>query len=166
MGDHEIRHTLDCDIDTYWRCVFDEEYNRRLYEVLKFRDFKYVAQENRGENKYRKMYLNPPPADLPAPVAKVIGDISWHEEGTWDAKTKRYKFKILPASLPDKTHINGEVWCESRGDKKCERVAKTSIEVKVMIVGGMVEKHIAADMKKSYDVAAKFTNDFVKEKGW
>lgn len=163
----EIRHTMECDVDTYWKCVFDEEYNRRLYiDRLKFRACKTLAQDTGGDSWTRKLYLNPPPADLPGPVAKIIGDLSWHEEGSFDTKTKRYRFKVRPSSLPEKTTIEGEIWCEARGDKKCERIAKTNIEVKVFMVGGIVEKRIEADMRKSYDEASKFTNEYVKEKGW
>ena len=110
--------------------------------------------------------MNPAAVDLPAPIAKVIGDVSWHEEGTWDAKTNRYRFKIIPASMPDKSNITGEVWCEPKGDRKVERVAKMNVEVKIFVVGGMVEKRIMEDTRKSYEQAAKFTNEFVKEKGW
>jgi hypothetical protein len=167
MPEIEIRHTMDCDIDTYWKCVFDEEYNRRLYiDVLKFRECKTISQNTTGDKWTRKLHLNPPPADLPGPVAKVIGDLSWDEEGSFDPKTKRYRFKVRPASMPDKTTIEGEIWCEARGDKKCERIAKTNIEVKIFMVGGIVEKRIEADMRKSYDAASKFTGEFVKEKGW
>jgi hypothetical protein len=167
MPSIEIRHAMDCDVDTYWKCVFDDEYNRRLYmDVLKFREAKTLSQNDTGDKKTRKLYLNPPPADLPGPVAKVLGDLSWHEEGSFDTKTKRYRFKVIPASAADKTTIEGEIWCEPRGDKKCERVAKTNIDVKIFMVGGIVEKRIEADMRKSYDVAAKFTGEYVKEKGW
>jgi hypothetical protein len=167
MADLEIRHVMECDTDTYWKCVFDDEYNRRLYnDVLKFRELKVLSQDPPGDQRSRKLYLNPPAVDLPAPIAKVIGDVSWREEGTWDSKTKRYRFKIIPASMPDKTTITGEVWCEPKGDKKVERVCKMSVEVKIFMVGGMVEKRIMDDTKKSYEAAAKFTSEFVKEKGW
>jgi len=167
MSEQQFRHTMECDNDAYWKCVFDEEYNRRLYmDVLKFRELKRISQEEKGDTITRKLFLNPPPADLPGPIAKVVGDLSWTEEGTYDKKTGRYTFKVTPASMPDKTKIHGEIWCEKRGDKKVERIAKTSVEVKVFMVGSLVEKRIFEDMKKSYDAAAKFTDQFVKEKGW
>ncbi len=167
MPETEFRHTMDCDPDTYWRCVFDDEYNTRLYrDLLKFREVTVLAQEDKGDVKTRKLRLNPPPADLPGPVAKVVGDLSWTEEGTFDKKTGRYRFKITPASLPEKTHISGEIWCEPRGDKKCERIAKMNVEVKVFMVGGLIEKRIIDDTKKSYEAAAKFTGEYVREKGW
>ncbi|MGZ3418177.1 MAG: DUF2505 family protein [Polyangiales bacterium] len=165
--DLEIRHVMECDIDTYWRCVFDDEYNRRLYaDALKFREMKVLQQDPPGDQRSRKLQLNPPAADLPAPIAKVIGDLSWREEGTFDAKSKRYRFKIIPASMPDKTTITGEVYCESKGEKRCERVLKMNVEVKIFMVGGLVEKRIADDTRKSYETAARFTNEYVKEKGW
>ncbi|MBK7402471.1 MAG: DUF2505 domain-containing protein [Myxococcales bacterium] len=168
MPEQEIRNSMDCSVDAYWKCVFDEEYNRRLYlEALKFREFKLLSQtDGANGSRSRKVYLNPPAADLPGPVAKVVGDLSWTEEGTWDPKTGRYKFKVTPASLPDKTRIDGEIWCEARGDKSCDRIAKAFVEVKVFMVGGIVEKRIIDDMKKSYENAARFTNQWVKEKGW
>jgi hypothetical protein len=167
MSDFTIRHAIDCDSDTYWKCVWDEEYNRRLYmDVLKFRECTRLSQEDKGDVITRRIRLNPPAVDLPAPVAKVIGDLSWVEEGTFDKKTGKYRVKVITGSMPDKTHISGELWCEPKGDKKCERIAKMSVEVKIFMVGGIVEKRIGDDMKKSYEAAAKFTSEYVKEKGW
>lgn len=167
MSDLLIRHAIDCDPDTYWKCVWDEEYNRRLYmDILKFRECTRLSQDDKGDVITRRIKLNPPPMDLPAAVTKVIGDVSWIEDGTFDKKTGKYRVKVLTSSMPDKTHISGELWCEAKGDKKCERIAKMSVEVKIFMVGGIVEKRIVEDMKKSYEAAAKFTNEYVKEKGW
>ncbi len=167
MSEVRIQHPMECSADTYWRCVFDAEYNRRLYmEALHFRECTVLEQKETESSISRKVKLNPPPADLPAPVAKLIGDLSWVEEGTFDKATKRYRFKITPASLPDKTHISGEIWAEATGEKSCVRVAAMKIEVKVMLVGSVIEGRIAEDTKKSYAAAAPFTGQFVREKGW
>ena len=167
MSEQESRHVLACDTETYFKCVFDEDYNRRLYlDVLKFRELKLLSQEDTGDTITRKVYLNPPKMDLPGPIAKVVGDLSWVEEGTYDKKTQRYRFKITPGSMPERSKIEGQVWCEDRGPKKIERVAKTVVDVKAFVVGGLIEKRILDDMKKSYDAAAEFTDAFVKDKGW
>lgn len=44
--------------------------------------------------------------------------------------------------------------CESRRDL---------VEVKVFMIGGMVEDKIMGDLKKSFDTSAKYINDYVKE---
>ena len=167
MPELMIRHTLKCDAEAYWRCVFDEQYNRRLYlDILKFREFKMLSHQETADGSTRRIHLNPPATELPAPVAKVVGDLSWVEDGTYTKATRRYRFKCIPASMPDKTQIAGELWCESRGPKTIERIARIKIEVKVFVVGALVEKRISEDTQRSYDEAAKFTEIYVKEKGW
>jgi hypothetical protein len=167
MPELVIRHTMRCDATQYWRCVFDEEYNRRLYlDRLHFREFALLEQTDAGASIRRRVRLNPPATDLPGPVAKVVGDVSWIEEGTWTRATDRYAFRTITASLPDKTRIAGELWCEPRGEGRVERIARIDVEVKVMIVGSIIEKVIADDIRRSYDEAARFTESFVVEKGW
>lgn len=167
MPEQIMRHPMECDTDTYWRCVFDDEYSRRLYvEQLHFREFTVLEQKEDEARIHRKLRLNPPPADLPGPIQKVIGDLSWVEEATFDKKTQRYAFVITPASKPDRTHISGEVWCEPKGDKRVERCARLKVEVKIMLVGGLVEHRVFDDTRKSYEAAARFTGQYVREKGW
>jgi hypothetical protein len=168
MAEITLRHEMNCDEDTYFeRCMFDEEYNRRLYiETLKFPGYELLEQSDGPDKRTRKVHIDPPLAGIPGPVKKVIGDkFSYVEEGTFDKKTKRYTFKVVPSTMSEKTKTQGELWCEKIGDKRIARVAKISVEVKVFMVGGMVEEKILGDLKASYDAAAKFTNDFLKEKG-
>ncbi len=167
MPEQTMRHPMACDADAYWRCVFDEEYNTRLYlERLHFRECTLLEQHDEGDHIRRRMRLNPPPANLPGPVAKVIGDLSWVEEGTFDKKAKRYAFVITPASKPDKTRISGEIWCEPRGPNAVDRCARLEVEVKIMLVGGIIEGRVFDDTRRSYEEAARFTGQYVKEKGW
>ena len=56
--------------------------------------------------------------------------------------------------------------CEPLGEKKVTRVTEIDLEVKIFMVGGMVEDRIVSDMKDSYAKAAAFTNRYVKEKGY
>jgi len=168
MPEITLRHEFDCDEDTYWeKTVFDAEFNRRLYlEVLKFPAYDLVEQKDDADKRTRRVRIDPPLGNLPGPVKKAIGDrLSYVEEGTFDKKTKHYKFKIAPSTMADKTKTFGEVYCEKLGDKKIVRIAKVTVEVKVFMVGGLVEDKIAGDLKHSYEEAAKFTRVFLKEKG-
>ena len=104
---------------------------------------------------------------MPAPVKKVLGGdtLAYTEEGTFDKKTKRYTFKVIPSMLPDKTKVSGELWVEKLGDKKIARFTKISVEVKVFAIGGKIEDSILSDLKTSYDKGTAFTNEYIKEKG-
>jgi hypothetical protein len=168
MPEITLRHEFECDEDTYWqKLTFDPEFNRRLYlEVLRFPGYTLVDQHDDEQKLTRKVHIDPPLGNLPGPVKKAIGDkFSYVEEGTFDKKARRYTFKITPSTMADKTKNFGELYCEKLGDKRIARVAKITVEVKVFMIGGMVEEKIMTDLRHSYDTAAKFTREYVKEKG-
>jgi hypothetical protein len=169
MADLKLRHEMNCDADTYWeKCVLDAEYNRRLfYDELKFKSYTLVEQNDQGDVVLRKVKAEPRTANLPGPIVKAIGDsFGYTEEGTYDRKAKRYTFKTIPGGFPDKVKINGSMYCEPAGDKKVVRITEIHVEVKIFMIGGMVEDRVVADIKHSYAKAAEFTNVWVKEKGY
>lgn len=163
----EFRHDLDCDGPTYFdRCIYDDEFWTRVYgEILKFPKFETLEMKKDGDVWTRTVRIEPPITGLPGPAKKVIGDrMSYVEVGTYDKKTGRYSFKVTPSTFPDKVKTEGVMWCEPRGDKST-RIAKITVEVKIFVVGGMIQDKIASDLRQSYDATASFTNQWVKEKG-
>jgi hypothetical protein len=166
----EMRHEIGCDPDTYWeKCVLSDDYNKSLFlEGLKFPRYRLLEQKDQGNTVFRKVEVEPLLVGLPGPVKKVIGDsLSYVEEGTYDRTTKRYRFTSTPnGSLKGKATTSGEMYCEKVGDKQCVRVSKLRVEVKVFMVGGLVEDRLVGDLKTSYAKAAEFTTRYVKEKGY
>ena len=60
------------------------------------------------------------------------------------------------------------MWSEKLGDangKRIVRITKINVEVKVFMVGGLVEDRIIADLRSSYDKGTVFTNQYIKENG-
>lgn len=163
-----LRHEIDTDEDTYWwKIVFDEGFNKKLYEEhLKFPGWKILEQKEDDAKLTRRVQVDPQVGNVPGPVKKVIGDkLSYVEEGSFDKKTKRYSFKVHPSTMADKTKITGELWVEKLGDKKIARLCRIDVEVKVFMVGGMVEDRIIQDLRVSYDQGMTYTNDYIKENG-
>lgn len=168
MPEIVLRHEIATDEDTYFdKCLFDPEYARTLYvDELKFAGFEHLETKDEGGKLTRKVRSTPPSEALPGPVKKLVGDkLAYVEEGVYDRASKRYTFKITPSAMADKTKIDGEIWCEKAGDKKIVRCARIKVEVKVFGIGGMVENKMLGDIKTSYERAATFTNDWVREKG-
>jgi Protein of unknown function (DUF2505) len=169
MADLTLRHEMDCDVDTYWeKCVLVEEYNRRLFfDELKFKSYELLEQKDLGDTVTRRVKAEPQTANLPGPVKKAIGDsFGYTEEGTYDRKAKRYSFRTIPGAFPDKVKIHGSMRCEPLGEKRVTRITEIHVDVKIFMIGGLVEDRIVADIKHSYAKAAEFTNTFVKEKGY
>jgi hypothetical protein len=164
-----VRHVFNTDVDTYWNKIFfDTEYNDRLYrEGLKFKDFAVLELTGEpGGPRTRKMRTEPA-ADAPAVVRKLIGDsLTYNETGTFDPAKKLWSYDIVTSKLADRIKIGGTLWAESKGEHEIERVAEIEIVVKIVGVGGAIEKFIEKTTRESYEKATKFTNDFIAEKGY
>ncbi len=168
MPEVTLRHEIDTDEETFWsKIVFNEEFNKKLYEgALKFPGWKLVDSKEDDAKIVRRVQVDPPVGDLPGPVKKVIGDrLAYTEEGTFDKNAKRYTFKVTPSTMAEKTKVSGELWVEKIGDKKIRRLCRISVEVKVFMVGGMVEDRIMQDLRSSYDNSTAYTNQYIKENG-
>lgn len=168
MPEITLRHEIDTDEDTFWsKIAFDEAFNKKLYEgALAFPGWKLLESKEDDATITRRVQVDPPLGDLPAALKKVIGDkLSYTEEGTFDKASKRYTFKVSPSTMTDKTKVNGELWVEKISDKKIRRMCRISVEVKVFMVGGMIEERILNDLRASYDNSTTFTNQFIQEQG-
>ncbi len=163
-----LRNTFETDADTYWtKIFFDPEYNRRLYEALEFQKYEVLEETGGvGQVRTRKLYTEPK-NEAPAVVSKLIGgSLGYTEAGRFDPQTKVWTYTITTTKLSDKVKIGGKLWVEPKGDKRIERVCDCEVEVKIFGVGGTVESFIEKSTRDSYDRAAKFTNEFIREKGY
>jgi len=167
-----IRDEFFCDEDTFWDKAFlDEDFNRRFFfEILKFPDWKLSSQKSQGEGAARKleraMHVMPSISQVPAALKKFMGDrFSYDETGTYDGASRRYDFSIKTSTLPDKIRCGGSLHTEKLGEKRIVRVARVHVEVKVFALGSLAEDRFLADLKTSYEAAARFTETYLKEKG-
>lgn len=167
MGSITIRHTFNCDVDTFWEKIFkNAEFNKELYlQALKFDGYD-ILEEREDAGKLHRKVRTAPRSEAPKAVKKVLGDsLTYIEEGVWDPETKRYSYKVIPSTLAEKSEIDGELWAEPRGDNKCERICKVNIKVKIFGVGKLVESFVEKTTADSYDEAAKFTNSYIVREG-
>jgi hypothetical protein len=168
MAEVTVRHEIDCSIQDYWdKCVFNNDFNQKLYvDRLHFHSFVPTESVDTPEKRTKKCTMEPPLTGVPAAVKKAIGDrLKYSEDGYLDKKTMRYRTVITPSTFADKTRVEAELWCEPSpsGDaNKCVRFARVKVEVKVFVVGGMVEEKIMRDLKSSYEAEAAFVGEWVK----
>lgn len=163
-----IRHTFNTDIGSYWpKVFFDPEYNERLYkDALAFAFYDVLEQKEEPGGVITRRMRTEPKSDAPIIVKKLIGDsLRYTESGRFDPAKKRWAYNIVPSKLADKIHIAGEFWVEPRGDKSIERYCDCDIQVRIFGVGGAVESFIEKTTRENYEKAARFTNDFIREKG-
>lgn len=168
MKEVKFDHVFECGIDTYWNEIFfDEAFNHKLFhETLKFAEWKAEVTKDTDAVIERTVTVRPPVGEVPAAVKKVLGDnFGYKEHGKFDRKTQRYHVDIESNVAREKTHIHGDIWLEKIDDKRSRRLATFKLEVKIMVVGKIVEDVIAKDMTRSFERGSVFTNEWIKEKG-
>lgn len=165
MKEISFDHTFACDVDTFWdRIFFDPDFNRAMFkDHLGFPEWNATVKEDTAEARKQIVVVRPPiGGDIPAAVKRAIGDnFGYEEHGTFDKKTKRYSVEVKPNIAADKAQVKGEVWLEKIDDNKCRRLARFTIDVKIMMVGKVIEDQIAKNMSQSFDKGADFTNEWI-----
>jgi len=168
MGQATFRHVFECSVDTFWNEVFfDEEYNRKLYEdALGFPGYEILALEEQADGSKLRRVRQTPKQEFPSFVRKLVGDgFSYVEEGRFDPKTKHFVFEVKTSKLSDKIQISGDFWCEPKGEGRCERICTMKFKVGIFGVGGKIEDIVQQQSQRSYELAAEFTNRWLREKG-
>jgi hypothetical protein len=160
-------HEYNTDADTFWdKIMFDPAYNRALYcEALQFPEWEVLEERDQGDAMTRRVRVVPR-QDAPAAVQKLVGArFSYVEEGRYDKTRRRYAFRVVPGAMADKVRAEGELYLEPVGPKKVRRVVEMTIEVRVPLVGGLVESFVSKSMQDSYAAAAAFTNQWIVRAG-
>jgi len=162
----EFTHTIDTDLETFWRVYFDPEFNRALYlDHLRFSTYRVLEEREDAAGRHRRVECAPK-VELPAAVRKLFGDSTGYiENGHFDASTRRYRVDAVPNFGGEKLKTSNEVWAEAAGAKRTSRHARGEAQVKVFGLGSVIEGLIEKQARQIYDESAVFMNRWIREKG-
>ena len=167
MQSRDIRTEIRCTPEAFWRCWFDEEFNRAYYlDTIHYRAVKLLEQREEKDRIWRRMEVRPSMGGAPEPLAKLFGDPAWIEEGTWFKAENRMSLVFTPNVLTEKCQIGGEMRCERLGNDRVVRVASMNVHVKVPVVGKLLELSILEEMQAGAKHLGPFTEKFARERGW
>jgi len=154
-------HVIECDVDTFWKVFFDDEYTKKLYlDALAFKSFEILEKTDT-----KRRMKGVPKLNVPGPVAKLLGDsFGYEEQGTFDKDKNVFTWKMVPNTMTDKLFTSGSVKVEAAGEGKVRRISEASIEAKVFGLGGVLEGTAEKEVKDGWNKEAAFMNKWVKEK--
>ncbi len=143
---------LPCTPDTFWSSFFDESYLHALYlDALESRAFAVLETTDTS----RKLRIVPK-MNLPAPVAKLIGEsFAYEEHGTLDRARNEWTWRMVqPANLDPKSKprkdavtMHGTVRIEPSGKTQSRRTDTFTIEAKIFGLGGLIESTIERELQ-------------------
>jgi hypothetical protein len=168
MAKTTIQHDFDCTAPVFWQVsYFDDEFNRRLYlETLNFPVWRILEQDVSDVRMRRRVEIQPVVENLPVAIKKVVGDrLGYTEVGDLDRQANRYRFRAIPAAGADKTEISGEIWTEALGPNRVRRFVQFGAEVRILLVGKLIEQRTIDDTRATYERIAQFFRSYLREKG-
>ena len=163
----ESRQTFDVSVETYWReLCLSLEYQERLYrEALGCRRMDVIEHSGDFEKGMRRKLRFEKPIDAPAAVTKLFGSsVTIEEHSEFDPAEQRWTFRMVPPLLGDRIDIRGVVRASGK-EGKVEQVARNSVNVRVLGLGGIIEHFVARSTKEGVEDKANFTRRYITEKG-
>ena len=161
----EIAHTYDLDPETYAREVhFSDELQARFLGTI-YKERRILEREE-DDRTMRLKFRVTPNRDIPAAVKKALrgGGLGYDETDRVDKERLKVEWSVRTDTFPDKTTCAGTVSFEDAGAGRCRRVIRGEVKVKVMLVGGLIEKAIVDGMKESFEKSSDITREFIREK--
>lgn len=146
-------------VDDHWRLFLDEEFDRRQYlEGFGFPKYELLESKDSETETTRKIRVQPK-LDVPAAVAKLLGDrFGYVEEAVFDKKTRVYRAKMTTNVLSDRLFSDSVVRAEPAGEGRCRRTCELSVEAKIFGIGGLVEVALEKNLRDGWEKSAAYLN--------
>jgi len=158
-------HEFPCDPERFWSTYFSDEYNQGLDERLRLR--RTVLEKVEDDAGIRRLIRFELTAQrLPTLVKKVAGDrISYEERSTWRRADGTINLDIDPGvpALRGKFHMTAVMRVVPARPGSVRREIDATITVRIPLLGGQLERLVADELRKSYDIAAEFTRRWLTD---
>ena len=107
-----------------------------------------------------------PEQELPSAVASLIGSkkLVYEQENKYDPGNGVLQWEVVPSFLPGKLQARGTVRVEDLGDGRCAQIIDGDIAVKVMLIGGQIEKAVVAEVEKSWERTAETGREWLRRR--
>lgn len=164
MAKLHFEHVIPLSAEAYWRINNQTDFEAFQAPRLRLKAYTEIERRETDRTLHRRIRVEPDiqlPGPVQALVKKHLGDQAFYYEETReiptnpDPKRMVYTWEIHPPVLADKLKIAGEFIVEPIDANSCRRTLSGEVKVKLMGLGGIVEKFAASEIKKTYDTIPK-----------
>jgi uncharacterized protein DUF2505 len=155
-----VHHAINCTPEAFWELYLDPDFTRRLHlEGLGSTSVEVLSQETDADGIVRRRLRYGQRPDAPGPVRKLFGDeVVTTEDGTFDPARGLWSFTLIPGTLADKTNLHGTMRLREASGGASDQEFTLEAKVKMLGVGGIVEKFIERQARDSQAKAAAYVN--------
>lgn len=146
--------------EEFEKLYFNEPFNKELCKAVKLD--RHLEKLEEKDGKLHRQVKVAPDRQIPGPAAKVLGGdkIEYTEHVDYKHGSMRGEWKTVSSLLTDKVKSAGTFGFKPHPDGVV-RWVEGEVNVNIFGLGGIVEKVIAADVEKSYQQAADFTQEWI-----
>ncbi len=157
----EIAHVFEGTPEDYLAVIDAADFPGKLCQVLNLKERSLLLEEDRGDHVFVQWRVVPT-ADMPGPVKAALGGKGLafiEEEKRPKARPAHRDWNVLFEALgPKRFRCSGtfDLIPEGNGTK---RVLSGEVDVKLLGIGGIVERHVASGMAASYEKTSQLMRD-------
>jgi hypothetical protein len=160
-----ITHELAATPEEFWRVFHHEPYNVELYDRIGVKE-RTVLDRSEDAETIKWSVRIVPRRDLPALIKKIIGgDLGYTEISTYYKGRDRIDVRVEPTLMKERTRIQGVYTVKPIGERRIARTFEGDIAFDMPLVARKVEATVLEDIKRSYDVAARVTAEWLARGG-
>lgn len=143
-----VASDLSFDPVTAWEIFESDEFGQRLEQATDL-VCTVLSESTDGPLKKRKLkYVSK--RELPTMVGKALGskNLTYEQHNTFDPAKSELRWEVFLPVMQDRVTVNGVTTIkEAPGGSR--RVVDGTIEVRVRLVGGQIEKAVVAEFERS-----------------
>ncbi len=151
--DFRITHRFPCAPDAWWRASKHPDFEAAVARASEVDITPLSSETLNGVRRSRSRVV--PRKELPALAQKALGSsrFTYVQETEERDGELLLRWKVLPDVMADKIACGGTLRVVA-APGGCERVIEGQVNVKVMLVGGTIEKAVVEQLQQGYDRAA------------
>lgn len=160
----DVRHELPAPIDVAWRELHSEAYIAAQRETTGTSG-EVISEEPAGGGKVLRKTRVRLGRELPSVAANLLGSkhLTYTLEETVDEANHHVEWKVIVDKVSNKVKAEGVYKLVAGSATTCQRIVTGNIKVSVPLVGGRIEKGIAAELTKSYEATAEFAREWLSK---
>jgi hypothetical protein len=155
----------DISVDLFERYLNHPELIAMLGDMPAFRSRDLVEKQELGGGVVNWRFKVVAGGEIPASARKVVSEdmLTWHEDTKFVPGEHTIYWTIVPLKDKVKGILEAKgIWKLIPSGEGTRRIIEGNINVKIPIVGKVVETFLAAELKKNYDVEPDIQRKFYK----
>ncbi|HEY1100122.1 MAG TPA: DUF2505 domain-containing protein [Myxococcota bacterium] len=162
-----LEHSFpDIPVDVFEKHLNHPDLIKALDKMPAFRSRDLVSKTDNADGSTTWRFKVVAGGDVPPAVRKVLSEdmLTWHEDTKFVPNEHTIHWTITPLAESAKKLLTSHgIWKLIPSGAGTRRVIEGNIDVKVPLIGKVVEQYLAGELKRNYDVEPDIQRSFYKK---